>query len=310
MAMMHVRVVSPSESTTEVLAAFGDIRGTTNLMLLPGVAREPAGDLVQADVARECVPDLLDRLRDLAIPRHGSISLEVVDTGIGDSVVRAEQDAPGEAADAVIWDELVGRTGEDSTLTWSFLAFMVLATVLAAVGVVTDSPVTVVGAMVVGPEFGPLAGIAVGLLRRRMGVVRQATLALSTGFAAGVVAAALATLLWRAVGLVHGSDLAGHRQTEFIYHPGWFSIITALVAGAAGMLSLTSNRSAALVGVFISVTTVPAAGFAAVGLVLGYYHDALASLGQLAINLVGIVAAAYAVLVVQAGGVGRRRVRT
>ena len=52
-------------------------------------------------------------------------------------------------------------------LTGTFVAFMVLATLLAAIGVVTDSPITIVGAMVVGPEFGPLAALAVSLVRRR-----------------------------------------------------------------------------------------------------------------------------------------------
>ena len=82
---------------------------------------------------------------------------------IGAGVRRAERNAPGDAADAVIWEEVISSTGEDSTLTWVFMAFMVLACLLAAIGVATNSPITIVGAMVVGPEFGPLAGIAVGL---------------------------------------------------------------------------------------------------------------------------------------------------
>jgi len=76
----------------------------------------------------------------------------------------------------------------------------------------------------------------------------------------------------------------------------WFSIITALVAGAAGTLSLTSAKSAALVGVFISVTTIPAAGNGALALVFGRFHDAAGSALQLLINLTGIVLAAYLVL--------------
>lgn len=307
--MMHLRVFSPADTTGAVLALFQAEPGAANVACFAGAGRVPAGDVVLADLARESVPNVLDRLHALGIAEHGTISLEVVDTAIGSAVVRAEQAAPGEGADAVIWDEVINRTGEDSTLTWSFLAFIVLATVLAAVGVVTDSPVTIVGAMVLGPEFGPLAGLAVGLLRGRPVVVRRAALALGAGFPAGLVAAALATLVWRAVGLVHASDLAGHRQTEFIYHPGWFSFITALLAGAAGTLSLTSNRSAALIGVFISVTTVPAAGYASVAAVLGAYHEALGSVGQLAINLVGIVAAAYSVLLIQARTTRRRRAR-
>jgi uncharacterized membrane protein len=76
-------------------------------------------------------------------------------------------------------------------------------------------------------------------------------------------------------------------------------LITALVAGTAGMLSLTSSKSAALVGVFISVTTIPAAGNAAVGGVLGQWRETWLSVAQLGINLVGIVVAATVVLLLR-----------
>ena len=176
------------------------------------------------------------------------------------------------------------------------MAFMVLACLLAAIGVATNSPITIVGAMVVGPEFGPLAGIAVGLRLRRMDAVRRGIIALVVGFAGAIAATAVVAVLWRATGLVNAGDLAHSTGTEFIYQPGWFSLITALVAGAAGMLSLTSARSAALVGVFISVTTIPAAGNLALALVFGRFHDAAGSALQLVINLTGIVAAGYLVL--------------
>ena len=103
-------------------------------------------------------------------------------------------------------------------------------------------------------------------------------------------------VVWRATGLVNAGDLAHSSGTEYIYQPGWFSLITALVAGAAGMLSLTSARSAVLVGVFISVTTIPAAGNLALALVFGRFHEAAGSALQLVINLTGIVAAGYLVL--------------
>ena len=306
--MMHLRVVVPGDTTDAVLELLETEPGATNIALFRAAVREPQGDLVFADLARECVPDVLSRLHRLGVTDRGSVSLESVDTAIGQAVRRAERDAPGEGADAVIWDEVIARTGEDSTLTWTFLAFLVLATLLAAIGIVTDSTITIVGAMVVGPEFGPLAGIAVGLMRGRMSTVRRASLALAVGFPVAILVAAAATALGRATGLVHATDLLGNRQTDFIYQPGALSLITALLAGAAGTLSLTAGRSAVLVGVFISVTTVPAAGNVAVASVLGLYHQALGSLTQLAVNLVGIVVAAYLVLLAQASWTRRRRV--
>jgi uncharacterized membrane protein len=100
-----------------------------------------------------------------------------------------------------------------------------------------------------------------------MDAVRRGIIALVVGFAGAIAATAVVAVLWRATGLVNAGNLAHSTRTEYIYQPGWFSLITALVAGAAGMLSLTSAKSAALVGVFISVTTIPAAGNLALALV-------------------------------------------
>ena len=50
--------------------------------------------------------------------------------------------------------------------------------------------------------------------------------------------------------------LTGPRpDTAFIYQPDVLSFVVAFLAGVAGMLSLTSAKSGALVGVLISVTT-------------------------------------------------------
>jgi uncharacterized membrane protein len=91
-------------------------------------------------------------------------------------------------------------------------------------------------------------------------------------------------------------------EVDFIFHVGPISFVVALLAGTAGMLSLMSSKSAALVGVFISVTTVPAAGFAAVATILGDWDVAARSAAQLAVNLVGIVLAGVLVLIARPRG--------
>ena len=296
MSLLHIRVLSPVGLSQEVEAILQRQPGATNIVVLPGAARSPHGDLFQADLARECVQQVVSELRELGVDRDGSISWSTVDAAIGDGIRLAERAAPGEGADAIIWDEVIASTGEDSTLTWTFMAFIVLACILSAIGVATNSPITIVGAMVVGPEFGPLAGIAVGLRLRRGEAVRRGITALVVGFVGAIAVTSAVALLWRVTGLVSESDLSASTGTEFIYQPGWFSIITALVAGTAGTLSLTSAKSAALVGVFISVTTIPAAGNLALALVFGRFEDAAGSALQLLINLTGIVVAAYLVL--------------
>src|SRR5262249_17757202 len=152
--------------------------------------------------------------------------------------------APGDPADALVWDELIARTGGDSQLTLTYLAFLTLACLIAVVGVVTDSPVTVVGAMVVGPEFAPLAALAGGLVLRRGGLIRTAGLAVGVGFPLAMIITAAGTLLGEWTGLIDMGVIGSLKQVDFIYQVGPFSLILALLAGAAGMLSLVSARSA------------------------------------------------------------------
>ena len=179
----------------------------------------------------------------------------------------------------------------------SFLAFLTIACLLAAIGAITDSPVTVVGAMVLGPEFGPLAAVAVGLVLRRGDLVRRGAFALAVGFPLAMAVTALGALAARRHrAAVHRTARPTSTRSTSSTRSGPFSLIVALLAGAAGMLALTSAKSASLVGVFISVTTVPAAAFASVALVEGRYAQAVQSALQLAVNLVGIVVAAAVVL--------------
>ncbi len=294
--MLHLRVISPAELTDAVLEELTEECGATHITVQRGVCIEPAGDVVQATLAREAANGVLDALRRLGIDHSGGITLENLDTVLSDAASQAEKDAPGDPDDAVVWEELIARTGEESRLNGTFLAFLSLALLIAAVGVVTDSPVTVVGAMVVGPEFGPLAALAVALVRHRWDLARRSALALVLGFPIAMGVTLLGALLAEAAGLVTPQSLDNVSQVDFVYQVGPFSLIVALLAGAAGMLSMTSSKSAALVGVFISVTTVPAAGFAVVAATLGSWRIAAESTGQLLLNLAGITMAAALVL--------------
>ncbi|SHG13524.1 DUF389 domain-containing protein [Streptoalloteichus hindustanus] len=301
--MLHLRVVCPAERTEDVLRVLRAAPGATHLVLLRGAALDPVGDVVEAEIAREATDEVLSELCRLGVDHSGGITLETIDTALSDAADRAEEAAPGEGADAVVWEELIARTGEESRLSVTFQAFLTIACLLAAVGAVTNSAITVVGAMVVGPEFGPLAAVAVGLVGRRWDLVRRAAFALVAGFLLATGVTAAATVLAEGVGLFGPGVLdQGAQQVDFVFQVGPFSLIVAMLAGAAGMLAMTSAKSAALVGVFISVTTVPAAGFAAVAAVLGRWDLCGRSLAQLVVNMVGIVLAAWLVLVLRRSG--------
>ncbi len=297
--MLHLRVTCPADNTDAVLDTLRKEAGTVHLTALRGAAIDPPGDLVEADIVREATDGVLAALCGLGVDHVGGITLEPLDTVLSDAADAAAVAAPGEPADAVVWDELIARTGDDSRLTFTFMAFLILACLIAVVGVVTDSPITVVGAMVVGPEFAPLAAMAVGLVLRRGDLIRRAAIALGLGFPLAMLIAAAGALLGEWTGLIDVEVVRSLKQVDFIYQVGPFSLILAMLAGAAGMLSLTSAKSAALIGVFISVTTVPAAAFAVVAITTGDWRTAAESTLQLLVNLVGIAFAGVVVLLLR-----------
>jgi hypothetical protein len=100
---------------------------------------------VLCDVAREDASVVLADLRALGLARTGSIAIEEVDTAISDLARVAEAAAAGSVADAVIWEEVEARTSESAELSFSFLAFMVLATLIASAGIMTDSQILIIG---------------------------------------------------------------------------------------------------------------------------------------------------------------------
>ncbi|MGW5367349.1 DUF389 domain-containing protein [Streptomyces sp. NPDC004009] len=298
--MLHLRLITPADKTDEVVRLIGTTVGTTHLVVLPGAARDPAGDVVQCDVAREAGDELLSALQDLDLERTGSIAVENIDLSLSRRAERAEDEAPGEAADAVLWEHLTEATHEESTLSATYVAFLILATMIAACGVVLDNAVLIVGAMAVGPEFGPLAGISTALVQRRPRLALRSVTALLVGFAAAMAVTVGFSLFMDAVGLFHRSGLEGERpNTAFVYAPDAFSFVVAVLAGIAGTLSLTSAKSGALVGVAISVTTVPAAANAAVALAYGDTVQTVGSTNQLLLNLLGIVLAGILTLLTQ-----------
>jgi uncharacterized hydrophobic protein (TIGR00271 family) len=294
--VLHLRVIAPTELREPVLDLLTGNPGVAHLVFHRDAALDPRGDEITADIARESANDVVEGLKALGVKERGAITLDFIDTVLSTRAYRAEDEAEGDPADAVVWDELASRTREESTLNVTYLTFLCLACLIAAVGVVTDSPVTVVGAMVVGPEFGPLAALAVALVRKRMYLARRAAAALLIGFPLAMLVTGAGVLAGEAVGWITVENTRELSEVDFIFQVGPLSFVVALFAGAAGMLSLVSAKSAALVGVFISVTTVPAAGFAVVAATVGDWDVAAKSSAQLAVNLAGIALAGVLVL--------------
>jgi uncharacterized hydrophobic protein (TIGR00271 family) len=306
--VLHVRVVSPPGRTASLVAALAADPGVQNLVVLKGAARRPDGDAVQFDVLDRSANPVLRELRALDLDGAGSITVGEVDVALSGPPSPAAERRYARRERVPVWEMVEAAIRAKASYPPSFYALLVIAGLIGAVGILTNSQILVVGAMVVGPEYAAIIAAALGLSKlggtspRDWAAVRESFRALAYGFLAAVVATFLFALAVRGTGQVPAAFVHGVRPVaDLINSPNVFSVIVAILAGLVGVVSLTEARANALIGVFISVTTIPAAASLGLSLAFAYWHDAWGSLLQLLLNVALLV-------VVGAAGLSGQRV--
>jgi uncharacterized hydrophobic protein (TIGR00271 family) len=190
-----------------------------------------------------------------------------------------------------ILDELFFEGPELVPYLYRLAILMGLASVLAALGLIADSPAVVIGAMLVAPLMSPVMGFSASLT---MGwSARQLEAALLV-VAASVEAVGISWLVSAAVPAFRPVFLSHEllSRTE----PRLLDLAIAIAAGAAGAYVTVRRRAAgALPGVAIAVALVPPLGAVGVLLELGRPHLAVGALLLFVTNLVAIVLSAAVV---------------
>lgn len=300
--LVHFRLTVPDDLSEPVQKLLVDHECVTNVTVHRGASIAPEGDLVEADVAREKAGVLLHHLNELDLDQRGGIVLSSPSGTPFAEASRLEALAPGHPDDAVIWEAVEAEAEDGAQPTVSYVVFLVLAVILAAIAVVTDSAILVVGAMVVGPEFSAIAAVSVGIAFARWGLVGRSLQLLAFSFAFAILVVAFLAWLVSLTGALDAEMITRPRpNTGFIWQPDMWSFVVALVAGAAGVLALAIDKTATMVGVFISVTTVPAAGNLALGIALWQGSEIIGSLEQLGANIAGMLLAGVLVIAFMRG---------
>jgi uncharacterized hydrophobic protein (TIGR00271 family) len=289
--MLHVRVICPaglSQSLTDRLAA---APGVHNVVVRAGAGRRPDGDAVEFDVRDGHANPVFTALRGLRLDRDAAICVERVDATLTGQPAAARRHGALRRETAPVWEmvEAVIRDGE--AYAPSFYVLLAIAALIGAVGILTNSQILIVGAMVVGPEYNAIIGVALGITKRARAEMRDGLVALWWGFLAAIAVSFLFGLAVRGSGKTPTMFLKGVRPVaDLINTPNIFSVIVAVLAGLVGVVSLTEARANALIGVFISVTTIPAA--ASIGLSVAYssWGEARGSVLQLLLNVVLLIA--------------------
>jgi uncharacterized hydrophobic protein (TIGR00271 family) len=284
--MLHVRVASPPEVTGRLTTGLAADPGVMNLVVLPAAATNPDGDAVQFDVVTGSANRVLGQLRDLGLHRDSSVIIEAVDAAIGDPATHPVWHRSYHGERAPVWELVEARIRDDAQYAPSFFLLLTLAGLIGACGILLNSQILIVGAMVVGPEYSAIVSVALGLEQRDWRPVGRGLLVLLAGFVLAVVTTGVFALCIRWAGHAPEAYLRGIRPvSDLINSPNLYSVVVAVLAAVAGIVAVTLFRAGTLVGVFISVTTIPAAADIGVSAAFGGWREVRGSTLQLLLNV-------------------------
>jgi uncharacterized hydrophobic protein (TIGR00271 family) len=300
--VIHIRSVSPPDLTPGLVESLSSRQGVLNMIVLEGVARKPDGDSVQFDVIAAEANDVLQDLRAFGVVQRGSIIIEDVGADLSNRANEAEAHAPRPLRLLPTWEQAEARIRAGGRYPPSWFALLIIAGLIAAVGIFTNSQILIVGAMVVGPEYAAIISVALGIHKHDRRRIRTGSAALFVGFMIAIIATLAFSVIVRALGLESQAFSLGIRPvSNLINTPDVFSVVVATLAGIVGVVSLVEARAGALIGVFISVTTIPAAADVGVSIAFENWSEARGSLVQLLLNIAILVTVGAVGLAAQQG---------
>ncbi|WP_254862845.1 TIGR00341 family protein [Halovivax gelatinilyticus] len=240
----------------------------------------------------DSVDSLLSRLRDGGLHEDVRIVVVGVEAAVSGGPEREQVPAGGTRLSR---DELRSRAIDLAPATSTFLALLVLSSVIATAGLLTNSAATIIGAMVVAPLMGPALAASVGVVVHDETLASRGVFLQAGGLAVTVATAAIIGWVLRGTVLLPpGLDITTIPEVDERISPTLLSLFLALGSGAAAVVSLTRNVGTVLVGVAIAVALVPPAATAGLGIAWGHTTVVLTSgtlvlVNLLAINLTALV---------------------
>ena len=152
--------------------------------------------------------------------------------------------------------EIIADITESSSPGFDYFLLVILSTSIATLGLITNSPAVIIGAMLVAPLMSPVIGIGLASMIGRRTLLKSALSASLRGALVAVALSALFTFVNSYLPFVSLHELP--QEIISRTHPSPIDLMIALAGGIAAAYSLTEERlSAALPGVAIATALMP-----------------------------------------------------
>jgi uncharacterized hydrophobic protein (TIGR00271 family) len=290
--MLQLRSSVAPHRADEFRTLLCELEGVRRIVVDPDADTSGATVFV-ADVEPAAADPLVDAIAELGIPVDDYLLSRV------EVVAPLHHHRSGDRGiDGFAWVEVVGQARANSRPLARYLALITVAAIIAAIGVITGSSILIVGAMAVSPDLLPICATSVGLVGRRFALASRAFVTLWLGLILVVITAAVLSAALKGAGLLPDGFRVEESSLATLAHTDYSTVLVALAAGVAAMLSFETRASNA-VGVAISVTTMPASAYLGVAIGAGGLGQAWGAGLVLIINVTLLIASGTLTLLLQ-----------
>ena len=196
------------------------------------------------------------------------------------------EEKPEKKETAISREELYSDIQVTSKLSGTYLVFVLLASMVAAIGIMRDNVVITIGAMVIAPLLGPNVALSLATTLADVDLARRAMKTNLVGIIAALILAVFLGAILKidpaAPSFISGSQVS------------LGDVLLALAAGSAAALSFTTGVLSALIGVMVAVALLPPLVTLGMLVGVGRWDMALGSLllvltNLICINLAGVI---------------------
>ena len=297
--MRHIQVTIPV-GTRETVLDLLDEEGI-DYVVTDETSNREYDAVVHFPVPTNAVEPILDSLQEAGLDEESYTVVVDAETVISRKFDQLQEEYATETVEEeqISRQELLTRADELTPTFNVFFGMTLISAVVATVGLLLDSPAVVVGSMVIAPLIGPALSASIGTVVNDREVFLEGMRYQFIGVFGGIAAAAIVAWLFQALFLVPpGIEITEIGEISERIAPELLLLPVALGAGAAGILSLATGFSVAIVGVMIAAALVPPMAAAGIALAYGLPVAAVGStvlvlVNLLSVNLAGLLTLRY-----------------
>ncbi|MFD1563160.1 TIGR00341 family protein [Haloarchaeobius amylolyticus] len=237
------------------------------------------------------VEPVLDEIQETGIDEDAYTVVVDAETVVSRrfQALREEYEDGDVGSDRISRQELQAEADDLTPSLPVYVVMTIISAVVATAGLLLDSPAVVVGSMVIAPLIGPALGASVGTVVDDEELFTESVTYQIIGVVVAIAAAAIFAVLVRSMNIVP-PDLVLSSVGEISERlaPDLLSLVIALGAGIAGVVSIATGTSVALVGVMIAAALIPPAGVAGITLAWGQPTAAIGATVLVLVNLLSV----------------------